>query len=139
MNDPSRRLHDWDASVRQLADQAEARITDANALIHDLHRAGRVRAHILLGPVLSVRPYDPGCGPEDSGQVTQAVLVVPDGLGVVFWDTEDWHATPTGRDREREARHLFTPIAACRPFLRVQVLPFAADLLARLVRSIDRG
>lgn len=138
MRDLSDRLRDWDAGVRRLAEQAEARVADADALVRDLYRAGRVRAKVLLGPVMSVRPYDPGCGPEDSGQVTQAVLLVPEGLGVVFWDTEDLHALPPGADREREARRRFTPIAQCRPILRIHTLPCAVELLARLVRTAGR-
>lgn len=135
MGELSDRLRDWDLGVRGLAEQAEARIAEADTLIRELHRAGRVRPHVLFGPVMSVRPYDPGCGPEDSGQVTQAVLVVPDGLGVVFWDTEEFHLYPAGRARAQEARRLFVPVASCPPLLRVQLLPFAADLVACLVRS----
>lgn len=55
---------------------------------------------------------------------------MPEGLGVVFWDTEDLHATAPGPAREREARRQFTPAAACPPLLRVQLLPAAANLLA---------
>lgn len=138
MRDLSDRLRDWDAGVRRLAEQAEARIADADALVRDLYRSGRVRARVLLGPVMSVQPYDPGCGPEDSGQVTQAVFLVPEGLGVVFWDTEDLHAVPPGPNREREARRLFTPVARCRPILRIQYLPCAIELVARLVRLASR-
>lgn len=138
MRELSDRLRAWDAAVRRLAEQAEARVANADALVRDLHRAGRARPQVLLGPVLGVRPYDPGCGPEDSGQVTQAVLLVPDGLGVVFWDTEDLYALPPGPDRDREARRLFTPVAACRPLLRVQFLPVAAELVTRLVRRAGR-
>jgi hypothetical protein len=133
----SDRLRDWDTGVRRLAEQAEARINEANAIISDLHQAGRTRSRVLLGAVMSVCPYDPGCGPEDSGQVTQAVLLVPEGLGVVFWDTEDYSLCSPGRERQLEARRLFTPIAACRPLLRVQFLPFAIELLTRLVQSVN--
>lgn len=135
MSELSDRLRDWDLAVRGLAEQAEARVAEANALVRELHRAGRVRADVLLGAVVSVRPYDPGCGPEDAGQVTQAVLAIPDGLGVVFWDTEEYGLLAPGPDRVREARRLFTPVADCPPLLRVQLLPFVADLLARLVRG----
>lgn len=120
--------------MRGLADQAEAPHAEANALVRDLYESGRARPRVLLGPVMSVRPYDPGCGSEDSGQVTQAVLVVPDGLGVVFWDTEDLYVLPPGPDRERDARRRFTPVAECPPLLRVQFLPFAADLLDNRAR-----
>jgi hypothetical protein len=138
MSDLSDRLRAWDLGVRRLAEQAEARVADATNLIRELHAAGRVRPAVLLGPVMDVRPYDPGYGPEDSGQVIQAVLLVPEGLGVVFWDTEDLHAIPPGPDREREACRLFTPVANLRPLMRVQVLPFAVDLVARLLARVRR-
>jgi hypothetical protein len=87
---------------------------------------------------MGVRPYGPGCGPEDSGQVIQAVLLVPEGLGVVFWDTEDLHLLPDGPDREREVRRLFTPAADLRPLMRVQALPYAAELVSKLGRRVNR-
>jgi hypothetical protein len=138
MDELSDRLRDWDAGVRRLAEQAEARVAEANAMVRALHRSGRIRPWVLLGAVMSVRPYDPGCGPEDSGQVTQAVLLVPEGLGVVFWDTEELAATADGPDRWRAARRLFTPLAECRPLTRVQFLPYAAELVARLHRHLNR-
>lgn len=137
MSDLSNRLREWDAGVRRLAEQAEARIAEADALVRDLYQSGRVRACTLLGPVMSIRPYDPGCGPEDSDQVTQAVLTIPRGLGVVFWDGEDLLAIPQGKEREEEACRLFTPVAECRPLMRVQYLPFAMELVTRLVRRAN--
>jgi hypothetical protein len=64
--------------------------------------------------------------------------MVPQGLGVVFWDTEDLLQIRRGKEREQEARRLFTPIASCRPLMRVQFLPFAAELVARMVRELRR-
>lgn len=133
MSDLSDRLRTWELGVRRLTEQAEARLADATALVRELHVAGRARPAVLLGPVMAVRPYDPGCGPEDSGQVTQAALLVPEGLGVVYWDTEDLAALSPGPDREREARRLFTPAADLRPLVRVHLLPYAADLVACLI------
>ena len=66
MSNLSNRLRDSDASVRRLAEQAEARITEADALVRDLQRAGWVRAGVFLGPVINIPPYYPGCQSEDS-------------------------------------------------------------------------
>lgn len=138
MSDLSDRLRAWDLGVRRLAEQAEARVAEADDLVRALHRAGRVRPAVILGPVMGVRPYDPGHGPEDSGQVIQAALLVPEGVGVLFWDTEDLHQFPPGPDRDREARRLFTPLADLRPLMRVQLLPYAAELLTKLFGAARR-
>lgn len=139
LNDLNNRLRDWDLGVWRLAEHAEARVAEGDVLIHDLHAAGRAHLWVLLGEVLSVRPYDPGCGPEDSAQVTQAVLLVPEGLGIVQWDMEDYRSVRRGPERWAEARRLFIPISSCRPILRVQFLPAASDLIARLMRHVNRG
>jgi hypothetical protein len=135
VSDLSDRLRAWDLGARRLAEQAEACVAEADALVRALHRAGRLRPAVILGAVMGVRPYDPGQGSEDSGQVVQAVLLVPEGVGVLFWDTEDLHLIPHGPDRDREARQLFTPLANLRPLMRVQLLPYAAELLARLFEA----
>jgi hypothetical protein len=133
MSELVNRLRVWNLGVRRLAEQAEARVADVTDLVRELHAAGRVRSAVILGPVMDVRPYDPGYGPDDSGQVVQAVLLVPEGLGLVYWDTEDRQAVSPGPDREREARRLFTPAAGLRPLVRVQILPYAAELISRLI------
>jgi hypothetical protein len=112
MRDLSERLRDWDAGVRRLAEQAEARVADADDLVRDLYRAGRVRVRVLLGPVMIVRPYDPGCGPEDSGQVTQTMLLVPDGPG---WCSETPRTCTSSRP-DRGAKPTGCSPAAARPF-----------------------
>jgi hypothetical protein len=70
--------------------------------------------------------------------VPSSLTRVPQGLGIVFWYTEDLHQFPRGKEREHEARRLFTPIASCRPLMRVQFLPFAAELVARMMRELRR-
>lgn len=91
MSELNDRLRDWDLSVQRLAEQADARLAEANQLVRDLHAAGQVKPWVLIGPVMSVQPYDPGFGPDETGQVTQALLVIPDGLGVMFVDTEEYN------------------------------------------------
>jgi len=48
-----------DLGVRRLAEQAEARVVEADDIVRALHRTGRVRPAVILGPVMGVRPYDP--------------------------------------------------------------------------------
>jgi hypothetical protein len=93
---------------RYAAGQAEAKVRQVNGLIRQLGETGRVSDTIILGPVIHVRAYSPGSGPSDSGQIVQGALAVPDGIGIVLWDSGDYAALSDKLEAlEAQARMLF--------------------------------
>lgn len=134
MNDFNEHRDDWCIKMYHLAELAEAHVERMNAMIRGLHAAGLVRRTGLLGGVIDVAPYADDRGEESTNQVTQAVLLVPEGLGVVFRDTEDMHAGLSYAD----LRRLFTPIGGINALLRLSYLPCATLLLAQFEDLIGR-
>lgn len=71
--------------LRQQLELAEAQLPAVNALIDQLTRLDLANGVIVLGDVIYQRPYTPGQGPTDSGQLYQTAVKIPDGLGLVLW------------------------------------------------------
>lgn len=99
------RLNRIDLLLRQRLDLAELYVPKFNDLIRRLATLGVWNDVVLLGDIIVQRPYSPGMGPIDSGQLLQAALLVPGGIGAAVWDTEEWlELRQTQFGLEREAR-----------------------------------
>lgn len=112
---------------------AEARASGLNNLINDLWQFGLVTRTSLLGPVLQTRNYMPLPGGRDSGQVIQAALLVPRGLGVAVWDSEFYHLlvdVPDGLEAAAAIHHI--PFEQCCPAWRALLSEHIAPLVERL-------
>jgi hypothetical protein len=82
-----------------------------------------------------MRDYAPSAGITDSGIVLQAALSIPDGLGIVAWDTNVYaraRLTPDGL--HGEGHHRFMVYASLDPAIRALLLPHAESLLTRLIQ-----
>lgn len=66
---------------------AEARVPRWNQLVQEIWRAGLMSQTAILGRVIETRPYAPAEGGHSSGQVFQAALLIPGGVGVLLWNT----------------------------------------------------
>jgi hypothetical protein len=69
--------------------------------------------------------------------VIQAALLVPDGIGVVLWDSEQYAALrdlPEGREADEKV--LFQPFAECEPAVKGLLLPEIESLLERLYKRL---
>ena len=76
--------------LRHQLEIAEVRVPRWNQLVHELWRAGLISQTAILGRVIETRPYAPAEGDHSSGQVVQSSLLIPGGVGVLLWDTEDF-------------------------------------------------
>jgi hypothetical protein len=92
--------------MRHQFEVAEARLADANDLIEEMNRVGMLPPMVLLGPIIASRQYGPTPGGNISGRVIQAALVVPGGLGVVFWDSDEYAELASVEDARSAFRHL---------------------------------
>jgi hypothetical protein len=109
------RLRTLLAEARQAIEQAEARVGQFNDLVHDLAEQGEIPRVFFLGKTIA-SPWDAEAGRCHTGHVIQAVLLVPEGLGVSRFDAEVSDAyTESSGGLEEEVRLTFVPFAACSP------------------------
>jgi hypothetical protein len=101
--------------TRRAIEQAEARVEQINEVVRGLSEQGEVPRGIFLGKTIA-SPWDAEAGRCNAGQVFQAVLLVPEGLGVSRLDAEMSDAcTESSGGLEDEVRLTFVPFAACSP------------------------
>jgi len=102
--------------ARQAIEQAEARVGQFNELVRGLSRRGEVPRGLFLGKTIA-SPWDAEAGRcNATGHVLQAVLLLPEGLGVSRFDAEVSDAyTESSGGLEDEVRLTFVPFAACSP------------------------
>ena len=67
--------------MKHQLETAEAKAAGLNGFVNEVWQFGLSSRTAFLGPVITTRAYDPEEGGVDSGQVIQAVLLVPGGLG----------------------------------------------------------
>jgi hypothetical protein len=101
--------------ARQAIEQAEARVGQFNDLVRELAEQGEVPRGFFLGKTIA-SPWDAEAGRCNTGNVIQAVLLVPEGLGVSRFDAEVSDAyTEASGGLEDEVRETFVPFAECSP------------------------
>jgi hypothetical protein len=148
MRDWERRepLENWLAHLRERLlrmkhqlEFAEARALDANMLIQEVSRSGVLPPLAVLGPIIESRQYPPTPGGNTSGCVIQAALVVPGGLGVVFWDSDEYSELAQIEDAlEADALTRHVPFEQCEPAIRALFEPHIGELVARFAERVLR-
>jgi hypothetical protein len=109
------RLRTLLVEARRAIEQAEVRVEQFNELLRGLSEQGEVRRCFFLGKTIA-SPWDAEAGRCNTGHVIQAVLLVPEGLGVSRFDAEVSDAcTEASGGLEDEVRLTFVPFAACSP------------------------
>lgn len=103
------------AEARRAIEQAEERVGQINELVRELSQQGEVPRGFFLGKTIA-SPWDAEAQRCHAGHVIQAVLLVPEGLGVSRLDAEVSDAyTEASGGLEDEVRQTFVPFAACSP------------------------
>ncbi len=124
--------------LRRQMEIAEAQASGVNCLVNAVWRMGLLPRSAYLGPVIHTRPYSPQPGGHDSGQVFQASLLMPGGVGVSIWDTEELaelSAVPDGLESAAFMRHV--PFEECEQSIRALLRPFIPLLTGRFLRALD--
>lgn len=132
-------LKELNAQIRHQAEQAEARVATANPLIAQLATSGLVADQILLGQFLLLRGYSSRFPPKDSGQVIQAALALPGGVGAVVWDSEELALVRDSPQYECEAFWRFVPFNECEPIVRALITSNLAPLFDQLNAVLKRA
>jgi len=125
-------LKDLNLQIHYQAEQAEAKVATANPLIAQLAASGLVADQILLGQFLLLRGYSARFPPRDSGQVIQAALALPGGLGAVVWDSEELASFRDSPNYECEAFWRFLPFEQCEPIVKALITSNLAPLFDQL-------
>ena len=123
--------------LRHQLEIAEARVPRWNQLVQELWRAGLMSQTAILGRLIETRSYPPVEGGHSSGQVVQASLLIPCGVGVLFWDTEDFvlHSKISdGLESHAWAHHV--PFDRCEPAHQVALADELPMLIGGFVRSL---
>lgn len=132
IDDVARELSSLNLQIKHAMEQAEAKVERVSHLVRELGTTGLVGREVLLGRYYD-RPYDPDYGPNDTGQVVQAALLIPEGLGVCLWDTEEFSALQSSAEGlEPSARLRFRGFDDCSPAEKRFLLPFIEEMLEDL-------
>jgi hypothetical protein len=109
------RLRKLVVEARRALEQAEVRVEQFNDLVRGLSQQGVVPRGLFLGKTIA-SPWDAEAGRCNAGHVIQAVLLVPEGLGVSRFDAEVSDAcTESSGGLEDEVRQTFVPFSECSP------------------------
>lgn len=137
IEDYQRQLQELNLIVRRLQEEAELRIPPVNEIIAQVAAVGLANQTVILGDVMTELPYSTADGPYDSGQLLLAVLVVPGGLGVARWDSEEyWQATQAPEPPGADLWLRFRPFSELVAIEKALLLLHAAPLVERLCRVV---
>ena len=83
------------------------------------------------------RMYEVGINRTDSGQVIQAVLTLPGGIGAVYWNSETWFRLDYDYEREAKALRGAVPYEECEPAIRGLLAPHVAAMIEKLMHTFS--
>ena len=119
--------------IRHQAEQTEAKVQQANALLHELKRNRVVQETVVVGPVLFIRRDAQTPDGSDTSQVVQAVLCMENGIGAAFWDSDLYtELSSVFGGLESEVGCAFVPFERCEPSVRAALLPHIESLVGKL-------
>ncbi len=112
---------------------AEAKVSDANALIGELARSGMLRRAVLLGKFREAS-LDPDSGDSEPAHIIQAALLIPEGIGVCAWDSHEAYKPDQDPEHfDREVRKRFVPFGDLDETDQVFILPQLESLVEQLM------
>ncbi len=123
--------------LRQLfhdADMAKLRAAELEEWISTISKSGLLDGQVCLGSKVISLSYQPVEGGSDSGPCFQAALCIPEGMGAIRMDSQDWQAfqsKPQGLEANTRAH--FVPLLECRPVIQQWLLTQIDDLIEKLV------
>jgi hypothetical protein len=120
--------------IRHCCAQAEAKMGEVNRLVQQRAGTGFAQETVFLGEVIHPRYYPPAAHDRDCGQVAQAALCVPGGIGGVLWDAEQCPQLRTSPEGLKEAKVRFRPFERCEPVGKALLLPHIEALRQGLGR-----
>jgi len=131
------RLQQLNLRWRQQLEVAETYIPPLNELLARLAPLDLMNGLLVLGDGTCYRAYNPEADRDDSALVYQAAAYVPDGIGVVVWDQDEYleaARAPTGM--EEQSRSKFLNFDLCSNGLQALLVEQVPGLLEKLFGRI---
>lgn len=120
-------------AMRQVCEQMEGKIEAINQGLHLLKQTGLTNEIVILGRIIHQAAYPPRAGGNDSGQVYQGALLVPHGIGVVVWDSEEYvQLEDVPQALEESAQVHFLQFCQCKLAWKLALLAEVEEFLSRL-------
>lgn len=133
-------LRSLNLRIRHQLDLAEMKVPVANDLIAQLAAVKLLHESVFLGPPILCRAYGAQEDLDESGQVILAALLVPGGIGVVTFDTDQYASMQDiPHKTEQEAALHFLAFDNCSPAIRALLLPRIEPLLQELCQLLARS
>jgi hypothetical protein len=124
--------------IRNAAEHAEAQADKFNSLANQVARVGIIPEQAVVGKPIFVRDYSPPSDESNSVQVWQAALLLPDGLGAIVRNSNEY--LDLGADYEpsvAEARWHFVPFERCPLVAKALLALHTEALLDKVIDLID--
>lgn len=126
-------------TMRAIASMGTSSVRSLNALVAEIAANGLVSHSVIRGQILSRRDYAPYEGGHDSDQVLQAALLVPGGIGILFWDSVEYERMERIPDAlESRAADVFVPYEECSDIVQGLIARQYDDLAAKFVVVCER-
>lgn len=132
------RLQQLNARLRYRLEVAETYIPPLNELIERLASLSLMNGLLVLGEVVCLRAYNAEADHDESALVYQAAAAVPEGIGIIVWDEEEYlEAESTNANMAQRARSKLLGYAFCSPGLKALLIdqtPFLLEILFNRIR-----
>ncbi len=139
LSDVIDRVQQANVMYRRQLELAEAQVPPLNDALTQLANLGLGNGHVILGDILHTNAYPAGTE-AGSGQVHQAAVIIPGGIGVAVWDSAEYDLFRRGQDDlEIEARNYFVPFDLCNSAIKAMLFPCVEQLVKGFLQEIGLG
>jgi hypothetical protein len=124
--------------IRNAAEHAEAQAVELNALARQIAGVGIIPDQAIVGKPLLVRDYEVSTDESNTVQIWHAALLLPDGIGALLWDSEEYQDLPCDfAPSIAEARGRFIPFLACPPVAKALLAGHAESLFGEVISLVE--
>jgi len=133
-----RRLQRLLLRIRNAAEHAEAQAGELNALAREIASVGIIPDRAIVGKPILIRDYRLSTDESDTVQIWHAALLLPDGIGALVWDSDEYlDLPPEFEPSVAETRWHFVPFVACPPVAKALLAGHAESLFGEVMRLVE--
>jgi hypothetical protein len=122
------------------AERAEAVAVPFDELARHLVVVGIFTERAIVGETIMARSYSPTGDECDTCEVWQAAILLPDGVGALVWDSDEYVDLPSEYEPSiAEARYRFVAFAECPPVAKALLLDHVSSLFAQILERMRSG
>ncbi|HET6328727.1 MAG TPA: hypothetical protein VFG04_28850 [Planctomycetaceae bacterium] len=126
------------SDARNAAEHAEAHAGELNTLARQIAGVGIIPEQAIVGKPLLVRDYEISTDASNTVQIWHAVLLLPDGIGALVWDSEEYLDLPSDFEPSiAEARGRFIPFVGCPPVAKALLAGHTESLFGEVISLVE--